>query len=275
MYLARAIHAANVLPPKSDSLISKVVEAFQVAFHSQNVAPSSQRPFGQHDHLTSRVKSSYDHKTDNRQAVIHTVDVSWDRSQHAEQMVKSFRRGLYANDIAFHVGDISDWIDQQLSDRGLGPKDNEFLSHIVLDMPSSFKHIKKVASVLHTAGSLLAFNPSITQIVSIVKIIKQLRLPLVLDSVLELGLNTGGRDWDVHTAVPRVLTRDAEAPIREDKASRNTEEDLDDGAIADASESNTAGGDDQISGMEIVCRPKVGYRVAGGGFLGVWKKMKH
>ena len=224
--------------------------------------------------------SSYDHRIDDRQAVIHTVDVSWDRSKHAEQIVKGFRRGLYANDIVFHVGDISDWIDQQVSDRGLGPNDNEFLSHIVLDMPSSARHIEKAASVLHAAGSLLAFNPSITQIVSIVKIIKQLRLPLVLDSVLELGLNTGGREWDIRTVVPRRLTREAEAPIREDEASRITEKDPNDGAITDALESNTAERDDQtihdqLSGMEIVCRPKVGYRVAGGGFLGVWKKMKY
>ena len=147
-------------------------------------------------------------------------------------------------------------------------------------MPSSSKHIEKAASVLHTAGSLLAFNPSITQIVSIVKVIKQLRLPLVLDSVLELGTYTGGRDWDIRTVVPRVLTREAEAPLGEDKASRITDKDLNEDAIAEASESKTAGGDkqpihDQPSGIEIICRPKVGYRVAGGGFLGVWKKMKH
>ena len=280
MYLARAIHAANALLSKSDSLISKAIEAFQVASHSQNLTPNSQRPFGQHEHQNSRVKSSYNHMTDDRKAVIHTVDVSWDRSKHAQQIVKGFRRGMYANDISFHVGDISDWIEQQLSDRGLGPYDNEFLSHIVLDMPSSSKHIEKAASVLHTAGSLLAFNPSITQIVSIVKIINQLRLPLVLDSVLELGTNTGGRDWDIRTVVPRVLTKKAEAPVREDNASRSTEKDLDKDAIGDASESNTTGGDNQsihnqLSGMEIICRPKVGYRVAGGGFLGVWKKMKH
>ncbi len=89
-------------------------------------------------------------------------------------------------------------------------------------------------------------------------------------------LTKGARD--VRTVVPRALTRKANAHIREDDASGNADKDLDNGAVAEPA--STAEGDnqpidDQVSGMEIVCRPKVGYRVAGGGFLGVWKKMKY
>lgn len=63
-------------------------------------------------------------------------------------------------------------------------------------MPSSALHVEKAASVLCTNGNLLAFNPSITQIISIVRKVKQLGLPLVLSSVLELGLNvSGGKVW--------------------------------------------------------------------------------
>lgn len=63
-------------------------------------------------------------------------------------------------------------------------------------MPSPHQYVKKAASVLHTNGNLLAFNPSITQIISIVETVKHLGLPLVLDSCLELGLNvSGGKDW--------------------------------------------------------------------------------
>ena len=63
-------------------------------------------------------------------------------------------------------------------------------------MPSSSLHVEKAASVLGTNGNLLAFNPSITQIISIVKRVKQLDLPLVLSSVLELGPNiSGGKEW--------------------------------------------------------------------------------
>ena len=146
--------------------------------------------------MNSRSEFSYDHNSDDRQAVIHTLDVSSKHSKHAEQIVKGFRQGLYADNVAFHVGDVSQWIDEQVCRRRLGPDEKAFLSHIVLDMPSSSHHVEKAASVLHTDGNLLAFNPSVTQIISIVKIVKQLHLPLVLKSVLELGLNvSGGKDW--------------------------------------------------------------------------------
>ncbi|KAL9133203.1 MAG: hypothetical protein Q9175_005620 [Cornicularia normoerica] len=276
LYLARAIHAANIVRPNINSPSSKAVEGCQPPSHLITGTPSAQRPSGQEGDLNSQSKSSYEYSSDNRQAVVHTLDLSWRHSKHAEQIVKGFRYGLYANDIVFHVGDVSQWIDEQVSNRGLGPDENAFLSHIVLDMPSSSHHVEKAASVLHTNGNLLAFNPSITQIISIVKIVKQLGLPLVLSSVLELGPNiSGGKDWDVRTVIPRSLTRKAKAPTREDDASENPDQDLDDGAVANTAEGDDQRIHDQVGGMAIVCRPKVGYRVAGGGFLGVWKKMKY
>lgn len=196
LYLARAIHAANIVRPNINSPSSKAVEGCQPPSHLITGTPSAQRPSRQEGDLNSQSKSSYEYSSDNRQAVVHTLDLSWRHSKHAEQIVKGFRYGLYANDIVFHVGDVSQWIDEQVSNRGLGPDENPFLSHIVLDMPSSSHHVEKAASVLHTNGNLLAFNPSITQIISIVKIVKQLGLPLVLSSVLELGPNiSGGKDW--------------------------------------------------------------------------------
>ena len=280
LYLARAIHAANALRPKSDNSSSIAVKDFQSASCSKNVIPSSQRSSAQDGDLKAQSQFSYEHGSDDRQAVIHTVDVSWKHSRHAEKTVKGFRQGLYANDIVFHVGDVSQWIDEQVYDRGLGLDEKAFLSHIVLDMPASFHHVEKAASVLHTNGNLLAFNPSITQIVSIVKLVKQLNLPLVLNSVLELGPYSGGRDWDVRTFIPRALTRMAKASTQEDDPSRNTDKKSKEGSVADPANSDPFDRDsqpihDQLGGMEIVCRPKVGYRVAGGGFLGVWTKMKY
>ena len=217
---------------------------------------------------------------DDRQAVIHTVDISWRHSQHAEKTVKGFRKGIYANDIVFHVGDVSQWIDEQVYNRGLGPDQKAFLSHIVLDMPSSFQHVEKAASVLHTNGHFLAFNPSITQIISLVKTVKQLNLPLVLDSVLELGPNSGGKDWDVRAVIPRAQRGMAQDAAMEDDASRNPDKISDDGSVADRAGRNPSDEDNQpiqnqVKEMEMVCRPRVGHRVAGGGFLGVWRKMKH
>ena len=269
MHLARAIHAANALRPKSES-----------ASCSKDGVPGSQRPLAQDGDLKAQSQLSYEHGNDDRQAVIHTVDISSKHSKHAEQTVKGFRQGLYANDIVFHVGDVSQWIDEQVYDRGLGLDEKAFLSHIVLDMPASFHHVEKAASVLRTNGNLLAFNPSITQIISIVKLVKQLNLPLVLNNVLELGPNSGGRDWDVRTFIPRALTRIARASTREDDPSKNKDKNSEDGSVADPAESDPFDRDsqpihDQPGGMEIVCRPKVGYRVAGGGFLGVWTKMMY
>ena len=217
---------------------------------------------------------------DDRQAIIHTVDVSPKHSRHAERTVKGFRQGIYANNIVFHVGDVSQWIDEQVYNRGLGPDQKEFLSHIVLDMPSSFQRVEKAASVLCTNGKLIAFNPSITQIISVVKKIKQINLPLVLDSVLELEPQSGGREWDVRTVIPRAQRGMAQDSGMEDDASRNAEKIADDGSVADLAERNTSDEDnppihDQIQEMDMVCRPKGGHRVAGGGFLGIWRKMKH
>lgn len=279
-YLARAVHAANALRLRSNSSSNQAVNVLQSASCSQNSAPSYQRASGQGDHPNLTSQFSYKHRTDDRQAVIHTVDVSLKHSKHAEKTVKGFRRGIYANDIVFHVGDVSQWIDEQVHIRGLGPDGKAFLSHIVLDMPSSFQHVAKAASVLHTNGSFLAFNPSITQIASLVKMVKQLNLPLVLNSVLELGPNSGGRHWDVRTVIPRTLTEMAEASTKEDDALRNMDKDLDNRPVADLADLKPATGDSQpidaqATGVEMVCRPKVGHRVAGGGFLGVWRKMKY
>ena len=217
---------------------------------------------------------------DDRQAVIHTVDASSKHSKQAERTVKGFRQGIYANDIAFHVGDVSQWIDEQVYNRGLGPDQKAFLSHIVLDMPSSFQHVEKAALVLRTHGSFLAFNPSITQIISLVKTVKQLNLPLLLDRVLELGPQSGGRERDVRAVIPRAQRGVAQDSGMEDDASRNAEKTSDDGSLADLAERNASDEDNppihnHVQEMEMVCRPKVGHRVAGGGFLGLWRKMKH
>lgn len=80
---------------------------------------------------------------------------------------------------------------------------------------------------------------------------------------------------DVRTMIPRALTRKAKAHIWEHDVSENADKDLDDGAVADPAKGDNQLIHDQASGMEVVCRPKVGYLVAGGGFLGVWKKMKY
>ena len=99
---------------------------------------------------------------------------------------------MYTKNIGFHVGKLSDWIDNQFLERGGESLNKTFLSHIILDMPSGHHHVKKAASALHVNGSLLVFIPSITHFVAIVEVIKQSFLPLQLDRVVEQGHDMTG-----------------------------------------------------------------------------------
>lgn len=281
MYLARTIHAAN--PPRlAEDPASKSKMADDVDQDSGD-AHIKDPAIDREDSSSSDI--SYEHSRDQRQAVIHTIDVSLKNSTHAKGVIEGFRRGMYAKDIEFHVGDVSKWIDKQVIDRGVDSKEETFLSHIVLDMPAAQRHIEKVASVLHVNGSLLAFNPSITQIMTIVELIKQQYLPLQLDRVIELGPNTtGGREWDIRSVVPRAQNQDigtgGPSAIVEDAEEQVTENSLEDVAISEVANVETRDEEAaqvlarQEASWKMVCRPKVGYRVSGGGFLGVWRKMK-
>lgn len=223
-------------------------------------------------------KSSYMLERDQRGAVIHTVDVSRTRSESARQMIKGFRHGMYSDAIEFHVGEVSEWIETQFIERD--SERSPFLSHVILDLPSTSGNVETAASALKVNGSLVAFNPSITQIMSIVSVIKEKFLPLQLERVIELGQNmTGGREWDVRAVKPRAITR-----AQNEVASHTTEsEDMahapatSDNRLFDVESTETdrqAGGESKTLSIEdksweMVCRPKVGERVVGGGFLGV------
>lgn len=250
LHLARAVHAGNQLAEVN---------------HALEGAPS--------ESLRSR-----------RQAIIHTIDISPSYSQHAQQIVSGFRRGMYSKDIDFHVGDVSQWVKQQFAARGLEERGKEaqaFLSHAVLDMPDAHDHVETVASALLVNGGLLVFNPSITQIMTVVRMVKERYLPLQLERVLELGQNmTGGKEWDVRCVKPR-------ARIRTEVAARNTptaalgppagvnsaSDETDESIISDQEEESEAPTKPD-EGWESVCRPKVGYRISGGGFVAFFKKMK-
>ena len=278
MHLAKAIHAANP---------SRLCQHFptEPVDEECGLLSSSKRPDSGNEHtngtisLTSPLKrddldltseSPHEYDTYQRQAIIHTLDASPIHSKHAKQIVKGFRQGLYVNDIDFHVGDISQWIDRQIVDRKLAWNETSFLSHVVLDMPSANLHVEKAASALHVNGNLLVFNPSVTQIMSVVDMIKRLYLPLQLDRVLELGPTmTSGREWDVRLLRPRALIRaenfEKSEPVDEqdledttkstadfDTVSKGPEAEL--GDVGDAREHTR-----EDRGWEMVCKPKVGY----------------
>ena len=235
LYLARAIHAAN--PPASTK-----------------------------------------EKDLQRGAIIHSLEISQRHSEHAKQIVEGFRRGIYINDVDFHVSDVSKWIDNRIFAREQEqgePSDQKFLSHVILDLPSSHSHIEKAASVLHTHGNLLIFNPSVTQINACVQLIKDKSVSLTLDRVLELGpAVTAGREWDIRFVKPRALLKaESEKKVTNETpiADKMRVEAIMEGTKRNEEEARASA---EGTGWETICRPKPFGRTMGGGFLAMWTKMR-
>jgi hypothetical protein len=216
--------------------------------------------------ITSEESTEMQNWRAGRRAVVHTVDISEKHSNHARKVVKNFRHGLYYNNVDFHVGDIPDFFASRKSSL------QQFLSHVILDMPSpsSDNRLSLVSQHLQIDGKLLVFNPSVTQIVDCMQTIKEQRLPLVLDSVLELGGGTlGGREWDVRTAKIKSAQREqaaSEAVIPGFWDSLM-------GRLWKTKRQNIPESKAQKD-WAVVCRPKFNDRVVNGGFLGVWRRMR-
>jgi tRNA A58 N-methylase Trm61 len=240
------------------------------AIHAGN--PPTPKPVAEEDPETTDIRLA-EYK-ERRQAILHTIDVASQYSAHARQTIADFRHGQYLHNIDFHTGSVSDWVASALSVRN----DEPFLSHAFLDLPNADTHIDNVAKAVKVDGNLIVFNPSITQINECALKIKQEGIPLELDRVIELGVNggSGGREWDVRPVKPRVQKVEAvPEPVTTDgedaEISRDAEqEQAENVAARDASTSQTP----DEGKWAMVCRPKVGERVVGGGFLGVFKK-KH
>ncbi|KAF2858549.1 S-adenosyl-L-methionine-dependent methyltransferase [Piedraia hortae CBS 480.64] len=195
--------------------------------------------------------------------VIHSVERSAAYSAHAQSVVAGFRHGIYSSNIAFHVGCVSDWISATLPLRDNRP----FLAHSFLDLPNADQHLARVAPALRVDGTLIVFNPSITQILECWTKVKKDSLPLELERVVELGVSagSGGREWDVRAVRPR-----AELKMAAKGASGEQDED------ASTLTHTTDNVCDPLrsSGWKMICRPKVGERIIGGGFVGVFRKTR-
>ncbi|KAK0857460.1 hypothetical protein LTS02_010196 [Friedmanniomyces endolithicus] len=256
LYLSRAIHAANPPMPR----------------HLQAVKTESSEEEAD-DTAIDAWKST-------RRAIIHSVEISAKHSVHAEGVVKGFRHGIYTHNVAFHVDSVTPFIDSQQSSRKNG--DQPFLSHAFLDLPGTETHLAAVASALRTDGSLIVFCPSITQIMACLATVKEDSLPLELEKVLELGVNggTAGREWDLRAVKPRVRQQpDAgvEPSVLGEGGESGVESDMREDSGVDSSpsektEQSAKIADDDDGGWEMICRPKVGELVVGGGFLGVFRK---
>jgi tRNA (adenine57-N1/adenine58-N1)-methyltransferase len=255
LHLSRAIHAANPPVPKSPATTQGESEPEEAIYNGESVSDLHE--------------SNLDAWKAGRRAIVHTLDISSKHSKHAKKIVRGFRHGIYAENVDFHEGDVSDWIASQ---KVVRQTDEPFISHVFLDLPNAGQHLENAASVLRVNGQLAIFNPSITQIVECVERIREHKMPYLLEQVVELGAGNI-REWDVRAVRPRASLRKAESsPVRKQEV---------DPASLDTVEEQQARDDETSSALSqekeewaMICRPKVGAQVVGGGFLALWRKME-
>lgn len=239
LHLARAIAAANPIIPAE----LKPIPSSTVAYKGGAEVDSFTEP-----PITDLAEWQRQ-----RRAVLHTVDIDSGNRQHAEQLIRSYRNGLYWPHIDFHVGNVRDWIVDKMSQQEAKP----FLDTVILDMPGVEDQFASTIPAIKEGGLLLAFAPQITQIAACVQEIVSRDLGLRLEKVVELGEGVStGRYWDVRMA-----------KVRNSKQSESVSE-IHSDAVEEATSSETAG---KIPPM--VCRPIVGELTRGGGFIGLWKRV--
>lgn len=258
MNLAKAIHGANTAAPELP-VIPKEDEQLSTEEEWRN--------------------ENYQVWRRNRRAVIQTLDSSAVNSKHAQKVVRNFRRGIYFPHVDFHVGSIHNYI----TDRLRATSGTPFLDHAILDLPATEDYIEIVGKALRPNGSLITFCPHITQINKMVLFAKEEDIPLYLEKVVEVGgaVGVGGREWDVRPVKPRALLKaesvsePVELPPQADEEIGGNEKTADHEIKAEESEAEAEAEPEtpKVSGWEMVCRPKVGLRISGGGFVGVWRRM--
>ncbi|KAJ5172083.1 hypothetical protein N7492_004676 [Penicillium capsulatum] len=273
LHLARAIHAANTTPPPQPP-------RSQIQYLEERTTRPGENPEKvDRKEPDGPAQQEWDGWRARRNAVIHTVDVSGTFSALAEKNVRGFRRGMYAGDVDFYVGRVEDWITEQCKRRAstgvlaslTGSRSPEpFLSHVILDMPSAHARIPHVAPIMRRDGILVVFMPSITQIGDCVQLIRRLRLPFVQERVVELGIGlTSGRQWDV-----RLATKKSGADPSSWVSSETETSEADDSASTDGPTLDFPVEEAKEEEPVMVCRPKVGLRTMGGGFVGIWRRIE-
>jgi hypothetical protein len=286
VHLARAIQAANSVPPplpQKSQIQYLQGRPIQPGTDAEKADPKSTSTTAQEspdesvEQQTQQQQQQWDTWRAHRRAIIHTVDVSPKFSAHAEKIVRGFRRGIYAGNVDFYVGHVENWIAEQKKARASrsllsnSPTVEPFLSYAILDMPSAHLRIPHVAPILKRDGILVVFMPSVTQVGDCVDLIRRQKLPFILEKVVELGSGiSSGRLWDVRFAVKK--SRADPSSWTEAADSAETEEDSSDAGV----ESVPAAPEEAARQEEsvLVCRPKVGARIVGGGFVGLWRRIE-
>ncbi|KAG5304617.1 tRNA (adenine-N(1)-)-methyltransferase [Histoplasma capsulatum G186AR] len=275
LHLARAINAANSCPPTrppcSQRKILELPETKKKPVEEKKVVEKEDR---EAQAEIEGLQREWDGWRAQRNAIVHTVEISPHYSQHAENIVRGFRRGIYVGNVDFYVSSVEKWIKEQVTRRSTNERSPDpFLSHVILDMPSAHLRIPHVAPTMRDDAVLAVFMPSITQLGDCVDLISKQKLPLIQEKVVELGTGiSSGRLWELRMATKRssndTLSQEAIAEEMSDETSEGATD-------TEAEDSTSLSKREKTNGDEVlVCRPQVGARIAGGGFVGIWRKKK-
>lgn len=190
----------------------------------------------------------------------------------AEKLIRSFRGGLYWPHISFYADGVSQFLAKQFEIREQAGQPIRFVSYAALDFPDAHLELRRVAEALIDGGQLVIFCPSVTQIGECVKYIQQHDISLNLQNVVELGEGiSSGRKWDLRLVTPRFGGTDSvnSTPSHPNESMTQLEEEE---VVPEATTSPAEHPVTKSREQVMVCRPKVGDRVVGGGFVGLWRK---
>jgi tRNA A58 N-methylase Trm61 len=270
LHLARAIAVAN--PPLPTAELPK--------------PRAPKRPFLQEkqDANPDALTQAWSQWKADRRAVIHTVEAVPANSIHAEKVVRGFRRGLYWPHVDFYTSDVKIWLEQHpRNDAG----EAEYLNFALLDMPGVHEQLKHVAPAMRDEAKLVVFVPSVTQIGDCVRSITDEGLPFEMSKVLELGEGiSSGRKWDVRFVKPRkgslsgrpedgkkngtAVEPSQVVDIDKENNSDTPSEDILEDEVERLAAATPA---TQDQTPVMICRPMVGERTFGGGFIALFNKV--
>ncbi|KIW47487.1 uncharacterized protein PV06_00181 [Exophiala oligosperma] len=274
LHISRAIAAAN--PPP----LNIPVPQYQKN-ESQQPEPA----------LETGVRQAWSEWKQSRRAILHTVEKVEANRWHAEKIVRGYRQGLYWPHVDFYAGDASTWIQAQSTQRKLSTwnpfastSEDGFLDYVLLDMPGVHTQLQYVSGAMRDGAKVVVFTPSVTQIGECAKAIQDSNLPLVMERVLELGEGIStGRRWDVRMVMPRKhkdrskpSTTEPVAGVEMYKEPPQIDSNEDDDSIVEKAALEALGDrlpEEQPDEPVMICRPLVGERTMGGGFIALFKKI--
>ncbi|EEQ88178.1 hypothetical protein RJZ56_005166 [Blastomyces dermatitidis] len=275
LHLARAINAANTYPPKRPPYSQRQILELP---KTKKRAVADEEEQKEEDHETKakneELQRNWDAWRAQRSAIVHTVDISPHYSQHAENIVRGFRRGIYVGNVDFYVSSVEKWIQEQVARRSTNQDSPDpFLSRVILDMPSAHLRIPHVAPIMKDDAVLAVFMPSITQLGDCANLISKERLPFLQEKIVELGTGiSSGRVWELRITTKRSPK---DALSREATTEETLDETAEDSSNTTVEEVPSLTKGEKTDREEVlVCRPQVGERITGGGFVGIWRKKK-